>query len=141
MDGFEVFHLGRKLMRLGEQSMPDPEFHRLGMLARTVLFDIAEHPGSSITDVTARVQLPQSQVSAYVSRLREVGAVEIVTDPGDRRRTLVRLTAEALARAEARPPAEIDTALTALIGTADPAEIQQAKDALKTLAALLRPRE
>ncbi|WP_106401062.1 MarR family winged helix-turn-helix transcriptional regulator [Actinocorallia populi] len=141
MDGFELFQLGRRLMKLGEQAMPELEFHRPSAPTRTILFDIADNPGSSISDVTARVHFPQSQVSACVARLRDAGVVETLTDPGDRRRTLVRLTAEALSYAQTRPPAEIDDALAAAINTDDPAEIQRVKEALDALAGLLRPRD
>jgi DNA-binding MarR family transcriptional regulator len=138
MDGFELFQFGRRLMKLGEQAMPEAGFRQLSAPARAVLFDIVENPGSSISDVTARVGFQQSQVSACVARLREAGAVETIADPLDRRRTLVRLTDEAMQRANARPPAEIDTALAKAIGSTDPADIQRVKDVLTVLADLLR---
>ncbi|XVQ14482.1 MarR family winged helix-turn-helix transcriptional regulator [Spirillospora sp. CA-255316] len=141
MDGFELYQLGRKLIKLGEQAMPEAGFGRLRATARAVLFDIAENPDSSISDVTARVGFMQSQVSACVARLRDNGVVETVTDPLDRRRTLVRLTTEAMSQASERPPAEIDTALAKAIGTTDLAEIERVKNALDVLADLLRPRE
>src|SRR4051794_646123 len=75
MAGFELFMLGRKLMKLGEQAMPETGFRQLSAPARMVLFDIAENPDSSISDVTARVRFPQSQVSACVARLRDNGVV------------------------------------------------------------------
>lgn len=142
MDGFELFQLGRRLMKLGEQAMPDTGFRRLSAPARSVLLDIAENPGSSISDITARVRFPQSQVSACVARLREDGMVETVTDPQDRRRTLVQLSAEARQGISTRPAAEIDTALAKAIGSTDPGEVECAKRLLDTLSDLLhRPAE
>lgn len=139
MDGFELFQLGRKLMRLGEQSMPEITFRHLSGPARTVVFDAFENPGSSISDITARVRFPQSQVSACVARLREAGVVTSFADPQDRRRTLVRPTDEALRRSHARPTAKIDTALAKAIGSTEPAELERVKDALEALAELLDP--
>jgi DNA-binding MarR family transcriptional regulator len=139
MDGFDLFQLGRKLMKLGEQSMPETGFRQLSGPARTVLFDIAENPGSSISDVTARVKFRQSQVSACVARLRETGVVETVADPLDRRRTLVRLTDEAMRHATTRPPAEIDTAVAKAINSTDPADVDRVKKAMAVLDELLRP--
>ncbi|MBL7498244.1 MarR family transcriptional regulator [Frankia sp. CNm7] len=141
MDGFELFQLGRRLMKLGEQAIPEIGLHQMSAPTRAVVFDVFGNPGSSISDITARVRFPQSQVSACVARLREAGAVETFTDPADRRRTLVRPTDEALRRAENRPPAEIDEALAGAIGSTDPAEIQRVKDALEALADLLGPRD
>src|SRR5580693_7809367 len=54
-----------------------------------VLRDVFAHPGSSITDITARTGLPQSYVSESVARLRSQGILETSADPADRRRTLV----------------------------------------------------
>jgi hypothetical protein len=53
-----------------------------------------------------------------VARLRESDAVDTAGDPQDRRRTLVRLSAEAAEGIGARPAAEIDTALAKAIGRA-----------------------
>ncbi|MCK9902661.1 MarR family transcriptional regulator [Frankia sp. Cpl3] len=140
MDGFELFQLGRQLMRLGEQSMPEIGFRQMSAPTRAIVFDVFENPDTSISDIAARVRFPQSQVSVCVARLREAGAVETVTDPRDRRRTLVRLTAATLERADARPPAEIDTAVATAIDSTDPDDVERVKDALRALADLLRPR-
>ncbi|GAA4984118.1 hypothetical protein GCM10023205_62630 [Yinghuangia aomiensis] len=141
MDGHELYHLGRTLMKLGEQSIPPMGIEGLSAPTRAIVSDIFENPGSSISDITARVRFPQSQVSACVARLRDAGAVETVTDPQDRRRTLVRPTAETLRRAKNRPPAAIDGAVAAAIGSTDPKEIARVHEALDRLREALRPRE
>lgn len=140
MDAFALFQLGRRLMKLGEQAMPDIEFSKLSAPARAVLFDVFENPDSSISDITGRVRFPQSQVSSCVARLRDGGVLETVTDPRDRRRTLVRPTEEARRQARTPPPAEIDDAIAAAIASTDPGEVQHVKDVLDDLASLLRPR-
>ncbi|HSA52893.1 MAG TPA: MarR family transcriptional regulator [Yinghuangia sp.] len=141
MDAYELFQLGRALMKLGEQAMPGTGLDRLGGPTRAILFDIAENPLSSISDITARVKLPQSQVSACVARLRERGTVTTETDPQDRRRTLVRLSDDSRRRAAERPPAPLDPVLAKVLGADDPERIEQVKAALEALADLLTPRE
>ncbi|MEU5259847.1 MarR family transcriptional regulator [Amycolatopsis sp. NPDC021455] len=136
MNAFELYQLGRRLMKIGVRAMPDDEFGRLRGSTRAIVSDIFDNPGSSISEVTARVELPQSQVSACVAQLRENDVVETVADPADGRRTLVRPTEAALRRTRSRPPAEIDGALAAAVGD-DPARLARARQALATLAELL----
>ncbi|WP_307874617.1 MarR family winged helix-turn-helix transcriptional regulator [Frankia nepalensis] len=124
-------------MKLGEQAMPQGQFRQLSAPTRAVLFDIADNPDSSINDVAGRVRFPQSQVSVCVARLRDNGVVETVTDPQDRRRTLVRLTAATLHRMTNRPPTQIDAVLTEAVNSTDPTDVERAKRALDTLADLL----
>ncbi|EFC86623.1 MarR family transcriptional regulator [Parafrankia sp. EUN1f] len=137
MDGFELFLLGRRLMKIGEQAIPEIGVLRLSGPTRAIVFDVFENPGSSISDITARVQFPQSQVSACVARLRQAGVVETDSDPQDRRRTLVRPTAEAKRRAHNRPAAVIDDALAKAMRSADSAAIERLKEMLEAVARLL----
>jgi DNA-binding MarR family transcriptional regulator len=137
MNAFELYQLGRRLMKVGVRAMPDDEFSRLRGSTRAIVSDIFENPGSSISEVTARVDLPQSQVSACVAKLRDNDVVETVADPADGRRTLVRPTESALRRARSRPYLEIDGALADAIGD-DPTRLERARQALDTLADLLR---
>jgi DNA-binding MarR family transcriptional regulator len=101
MDALDLIILGRQLARIGERAMRqgDPEDNGPGALgaalpagALIVMRDVLTHPGSSISDITARTGLPQSHVSESVNKLRVKGIAEIRADPADRRRTLVRLT-------------------------------------------------
>lgn len=136
MNAFELYQLGRKLMKVGVRAMPDDEFRRLRGSTRAIVSDIFDNPNSSISEVTARVELPQSQVSACVAKLRDNDVVETVADPADGRRTLVRPTAAALRRARSRPSSEIDAALAHVVGD-DPARLKRAREAIDTLAELL----
>lgn len=137
MNAIELYQLGRTLMKVGVRAMPDDEFARLRGSTRAIVSDIFDNPGSSISEITARVGLPQSQVSACVAMMRDNDAVETFTDPEDRRKTLVRPTESALRRARTRPLPEIDAELAAAIGGADPARLKRAREALETLAELL----
>ena len=139
MNGLELFLLGRKLMKLGEEAIPPSGFHQMPTSVRSVLIDVLEHPGSSITEITARTGFPQSHVSASVVRLRDAGALVAGPDPADRRRTLVRPNPEirrGLPRVERAP---VDPVLAGAIGTGDPGDVADAVAALERLARLLAP--
>jgi len=61
MEALELIQLGRRLVRIGEQvlrSTGDGPAPPLG--PSMVLQDVFGHPGSSVTDITARTGLPQS---------------------------------------------------------------------------------
>lgn len=138
MNGFELFLLGRKLTKIGEEAIPRVAgFHRLPSSVRSVLIDVLEHPNTSISEITARTGFPQSQVSWSVTKLREGGALETAVDREDRRRTLVR---PARRRAEHRAAAPIDAPLAAALGTDDQGEVGEVVALLEGLAARLAPK-
>src|SRR5580693_6043501 len=105
-----------------------------------VLRDVFAHPGSSITDITARTGLPQSYVSESVARLRNQGILETSADPADRRRTLVRVSAGHPRTVAAKGSAPVDGALAAALGEPDggPA-VAEIVATLSALAERLRP--
>lgn len=140
MNALELFLLGRKLMKLGEQAIPTTAgFHQLPTSVRSILIDVFEHPNSSIGEITTRTGFPQSHVSAAVARLREGGALVTTVDPNDRRRTLVRPAPEIPRRAAPLVSAPIDGALAAALGNTDPGEVEQVVAALEALAQRLAP--
>nr|BFE65115.1 hypothetical protein GCM10020063_096410 [Dactylosporangium thailandense] len=99
-----------------------------------ILADVSAAPDSSISQITARTGLPQSYVSESVARLRDQGVFETSADPGDGRRTLVRVSA-AIPHAVSRSGAvTVDEALLAAAGTGDPAADRELVAALETLA-------
>ena len=105
-----------------------------------VLRDVFAHPGSSISDITGRTGLPQSYVSESVARLRGQGILETSADPGDRRRTLVRVSAQHPRTVAAKGSASVDGALAAALG--EPEDGPSVTEIIGTLAALaerLRP--
>ena len=105
-----------------------------------VLRDVFAHPGSSITDITARTGLPQSYVSESVARLRSRGILETSADPADGRRTLVRVSAGHPRTVAAKGSAPVDGALAAALGEPDggPA-VAEIVATLNALAERLRP--
>jgi DNA-binding MarR family transcriptional regulator len=139
VNGLELFLLGRRLMKLGEEAIPPSGFHRVPTSVRSVLMDVYEHPGSSVSEITERTGFPQSHVSASVTRLREAGALITVTDPADRRRTLVSPNPEVRRGLPALAWTPVEDVLARAIGTGDPGQAAEAVAALELLARLLTP--
>ncbi|MFF5775888.1 MarR family winged helix-turn-helix transcriptional regulator [Streptomyces virginiae] len=146
MNGVEAFLLGRTLMKIGEQAMPGPKSGPAGPVRSVVvvLGDIVSHPGTTVGEIAARTSLPQSQVSTAVARLEQAGSVDTEPDPADRRRRLIRPTAEPSARVTEVRATTIDEALAAALtgpdGTAPtPDTVREVTAALDLLARRLTP--
>lgn len=141
MNGVELFLLGRTLMKIGEEAMPDPEGGS-GRHPGSVLIaasDIAAHPDSAVGEIAARTGLPQSQVSTAVARLKEAGAITTAPDPADRRRLLVRQSADLSDRVAEVRATTVDGALARALGADGPERLQEVSDALAVLARHLTP--
>ncbi|HEY7262318.1 MAG TPA: helix-turn-helix domain-containing protein [Trebonia sp.] len=134
MNGIELYVFGRRLMKLGEEAMPRAGFRRLPSSVQTVLVDISEHPDSSISQIVARTGFPQSLVSAAVAQLRDRGVLRTAVDQADRRRTLVRLSADVPARMARAPANPVDPVLAEALGIDDPAELANVVSMLTALA-------
>ncbi|MFF3516940.1 MarR family winged helix-turn-helix transcriptional regulator [Streptomyces sp. NPDC002573] len=144
MNGVDLFLLGRALMKIGEQALPQPSggAARYAGSTRTVLVvasDIAEHPDSAVGEIAARTGLPQSQVSTAVARLKEAGSVQTAPDPADRRRVLVRQAAETSERVAEVRASDIREALAAALGSEDAERLREVNAALELLADALAP--
>lgn len=137
MNGFDLYVLGRRLMRLGQDATPRAGIHRLPTSVQLVLVDVGEHPGTSVSEVVTRTGLPQSLVSAAVARLRDGGALLTETDPGDRRRTLVRPSPAIAARKAKVPTTPLEDVLGPALGLEDPHEIAHVVELLNELATRL----
>ncbi len=135
MNGFDLYVLGRRLMRLGQEATPRAGVHRLPTSVQLVLVDVGDHPGTSVSEVVARTGLPQSLVSAAVARLREGGALLTETDPADRRRTLVRPSPDIPARRGQVPTTRLEDVLGPALGLEDPHEITHVVELLTELVA------
>jgi DNA-binding MarR family transcriptional regulator len=134
VNGIELYVLGRRLMKLGEEAMPGAGFRRLPSSVQTVLLDISEHPDSSISQIVARTGFPQSLVSAAVAQLRDRGVLRTAVDQADRRRTLVRLSADVPARMARAPASPVDPVLAEALAIDDPAELASVVAMLTALA-------
>lgn len=140
----QLFLLGRALMKIGENALPEPPGGpgRYAGSTRMVLIvasDIAEHPDSAVGEIAARTGLPQSQVSTAIGRLKEAGTVVTTTDPTDRRRALVTQAPTASDRLTEVRATSIVPALAEALGTDDPAQIAKVTASLDQLADALLP--
>lgn len=139
MNALELFLLGRKLTKLGEEAIPQPRVNQLPLSARAILFDVFEHPGTTISNIVTRTELTQSQVSASVARFCDLGACYVEIDPADRRRTLVSGTKEYALRARERASVSIDDTIAKALDIPTPDELSKVLTTLETLASQLIP--
>jgi DNA-binding MarR family transcriptional regulator len=138
MNAVELYLLGRRLMKIAEEALPNPATGGAPTSVRMMLIDIGEHPDSSVGEIASRTGFPQSHVSASVARLRELGALSTSVDPRDRRRTLTRL-APGIGRRSKRAAVPVDSVLAAALGSSDPTEVEEVTEVLDGLAARLMP--
>src|ERR1700728_3132686 len=136
MKSTDLLLLGRRLMKLAEEGLPGQGVNNS---VRFVLLDIAANPGSSISEITTRTGVPQSQVSTSVIRLRQVGIVRTEIDPRDRRRTLVSVVPEALQRAHSRITSTADAAIGRALGNPPAVEVAEVIGAVEMVAERLGP--
>jgi DNA-binding MarR family transcriptional regulator len=141
MNGLELFLLGRRLSKLGEDAIPPSGFHQLPTTTRAVLFDVFEHPGTTIGEIVTRIGLLQSQVSAAVAKFRDLGVFITDADPNDRRRTLVRAAPDMAARAAQRGSTPVDETIALALGDVERDALSEVITALEMLAARLMPSE
>jgi SAM-dependent methyltransferase len=133
MNGVQLYMLGRKLMQIAGEALPeDSSLRRLSPGARLVLTDVFEHPGTSTGGIAERTGLPEDHVSASVSRLAGDGVLETMADPGDRERILAYPGRRRVSREEADAP--VDGALGSALGTEDPGQVRELAATLESLA-------
>ncbi|MFE1952379.1 MarR family transcriptional regulator [Streptomyces sp. NPDC059524] len=125
----ELFLLGRTLMKIGEEALPEPALGT-GTGSRTgggtfrggtravlvVLSDVYAHDDTTVGAIASRTGLPQSQVSGAVARLKESGSIETAPDPADGRRQLIRQAAAVSERVAEVRGAGIEEALATALG-------------------------
>ncbi|MFF5077620.1 hypothetical protein ACFY36_11250 [Actinoplanes sp. NPDC000266] len=131
MNSFELYELGRTLMRIGEEAIPGPPgSRRLAPGALTVMADVFEHPETTVSEIVARTGFPASQVAVFLTALSDLDAVTTTAvDPDVPGRTVVR----PIPRHGGDP--SVDELLAAAAGIQDPG---QAKDVIDTLEKLAR---
>jgi DNA-binding MarR family transcriptional regulator len=152
VQALDLIVLGRQLSRIGERAMrceprghrqpgePNPAIGRdLPPGTLLVMRDVFAHPRSSISDITARTGLPQGYVSESVTRLRERGIAEIMSDPADGRRTLVGISGQHLGQVASHSAKDADTVLLEELGDIDDELAKRIVDVLAVLADRLRP--
>jgi DNA-binding MarR family transcriptional regulator len=139
MNGLELYLLGRKLMKLGEEALPPSGLDDMGASVRSVLTDVFSHPGSSVSEIKDRTGFPQSHVSSSVARLRDLGVLVTAPDPADRRRTLVRPAEGMVQKAFRRAATSVDGTLAEAIAPDARDRLPEALAALDLLGELIMP--
>jgi DNA-binding MarR family transcriptional regulator len=138
VDGGQLHRLGRRLIELSAQVTGENGEAcdvTLTPAEAAVLEDVVKHQGSSISDIRRRTGFVQSHVSASVANLRARRLVETATDPGDARRTRVRVADDVTRVIMRRAARQADEAIANAVGNANQAG--QAIAMLETLADLL----
>lgn len=144
MTPVQLFLLGRTLMKIGEEALPElppgADTPRVGTRAAlVVLSDLLGHPDTSVSEIAVRTGLPQSQVSGTVARLRDAGSIVTAPDPADGRRQLIRRAPDVSEWVSEVRASRIGYALTTALGTDDPERLREVAAALDVLAQHLTP--
>jgi DNA-binding MarR family transcriptional regulator len=139
MNGLDLYLLGRKLTKLGMEAIPPSGFHELPPSSRAVIADVFEHPGTTISEIVERTELPQSQVSSSVLRMCEFKVFTTAIDPLDRRKTMVSPASGMEKKAQKRAGDSIQPTIKKVLRDQD--SITSVIGALEMLAAELNPQE
>ena len=143
MNGLELYLLGRRLMKLGEEALPPSGLDNMAASVRSVLTDVFSHPGSSVSEIVERTGFPQSHVSSSVARLRDLGVLVTAPDPADRRWTLVRpaegMVQKMVQKAVRRSATPIDATLAEALGPDAQDRLPEILAALDLLGELMMP--
>jgi DNA-binding MarR family transcriptional regulator len=139
MNSLELFLLGRKLAKLGEDSIPSSGLQHMPTSVKLVLFDVFDHPETTIGEISERTGLLQSQVSSAVARFREQGAFETRADPNDRRRTLLNGKREVARRGAVLHYEPVDAIIAEATGADNADELEKLTTCLEKLATRLIP--
>ncbi len=135
VDGGQLHRLGKRLIELSAAVTGEVGDLSLTPGERAVVEDVITHPDSSVNDIHLRTGFVQSHVSASVARLRMRGLIETARDPGDGRRTRVRVTQGAMRAISRRAGRRIDDAVHRAIP--DRRQAQRVGTLLDELAQLL----
>lgn len=133
VNGVQLFLLGRTLMKIGEQALPEVGYAG-NRAVLVVLADVLDNPDSTVGEIAARTGLAQSGVSMAVVRLRQTGSVVARTDPRDRRRTLLRRTDRVSDRVAEVRAHTVDDAIGRALDTDNTDEIRDVVHALEAVS-------
>lgn len=139
MDALDLIVLGRRLTRIGEEILRQSVGPSFTTGPSLVLRDVLAHPGAPISDIAERTSLPQSYVSESVAKLVERGVLQTASDPGDKRRTLVRVSNGHLRTVAQRGRTSISAAVAESLGSASPDVTREVLSALAMLSDRFQP--
>lgn len=99
---FRITALARRIARAHNKVCAE---HKITAGQSFILFDLLDHEGSNITEISNRVQLDNPAVGGYIDRLIKEDLVIRVEDPNDRRLYRIYLTKKGRSLAELLLPA------------------------------------
>jgi DNA-binding MarR family transcriptional regulator len=134
MDAGQLHRLGRRLLAISRAATGSPRDPPTTAGEEAVLGDVLVHSGSTVRGIAERTGFVQSHVSASVAKLFERGLVTTLTDPADRRRTLVDASPAVRSAITTRAARDIEPALRESVGDKS---ADRAMDLLEKLAELV----
>lgn len=109
---------------------------RLGVTApqRFVLRLVGRFPDSAAGHIATLLKIHPSTLTGVLKRLEQRKLIERIEDEDDRRRTLLRLTAEGRGLDAMRGPGTVESAVRRALGRFDPEELETARQVLTAIA-------
>jgi len=114
-------------------------FDGLSNPQRTLLLRLESEGSSTVSDLARAEGVQPQSIGQTVAGLRAAGLVEATADPGDRRKTLLRMTRAARQRAIVTRAAHEDWLFGVLESRFTPQEREQLRDSIGLLHRLLQP--
>lgn len=96
---FRLNALSRKISRMYNNRCLE---HGVTAAQSFVIFDVMDHPGTSVKDIATRIQLDSPAITGLIDRLVKEDLVERKEDPEDRRSLKIYLTEKGQELAENR---------------------------------------
>jgi DNA-binding MarR family transcriptional regulator len=133
----ELHRLARVLRQAATAATANPGEGAVSAGDLAIVEDVAHHRATSIGEIAQRTGLAQSLVSTTVARLRDGGMVDVETDPADRRRVRISVSASARKLFAARATRPVDVAIRQAVPGATDAERARVQELLGELARIL----
>jgi len=131
--------LGRALLRIAEKMGNRVGGREFTFAEIVVLARSYHHERATITDLVRETGLAQSYVSTTVRGLAEEGVLILEVDPGDRRRTIVRIADDVRAYMTSLKTASIADELREVFAVADEEDLARIISLLEELVAHVDP--
>lgn len=134
MDAGQLHRIARILREVAAHAAAGPDERPVSAGDLAVTSDVAEHPGTSVGQISRRTGLAQSLVSKTVATMRDAGVFATADDPDDGRRLLIRLSSSGQAEAlRGRAVQPIRTALAEVLPNSSEVELTRVEKLLDGL--------
>ena len=133
----ELHRLARVLRQAATAATASPSQGPVSAGDLAIVEDVAHNRGTSIGEIAQRTGLAQSLVSTTVAKLRDAGMVDVETDPADRRRARIGVSAAARKLFAARATRPIEPGIRQALPDATGEELAHVDQLLDELAGIL----